>query len=145
MRTHNDNDETHVRLFPGKRPTDLGVTNGRLKPTPASPNAVSSQAQDAQHAITPLAYNRTHEEAMQALIKIVESTPRTNIVRRTPDYVYAEYASALFGFVDDVEFYFPPDSKIIHVRSASRLGYRDFGVNRARIEDVRRWLAASGA
>jgi len=134
-----------LRLFPGKRPNDLGVADGRLRPVPASPNAVSSQALDAQHMIAPLVYNRTQQEAMQTLIKIIESTPRTHIVTRASDYLYAEYTSALLGFVDDVEFYFAPDAKIIHVRSASRLGYRDFGVNRARIEDVRRWLAASGA
>ncbi|HTT36099.1 MAG TPA: DUF1499 domain-containing protein [Burkholderiales bacterium] len=132
-------------LFSGKRPTDLGVDNGRLKPMPASPNAVSSQAPDAQHAIAPLAYSRTREEAMQALIQIIESTPRAHIVTRESDYLYVEYTSALMRFVDDVEFYFPPDAKSIHVRSASRLGYRDFGVNRARIEDIRRWLTASGA
>jgi uncharacterized protein (DUF1499 family) len=137
--------ETTLRLFSGKRPNDLGVTNGRLKPAPNSPNAVSSQAQDPGHAIAPLLYNRTRDQAMQALVKIIESTPRTRIVTRTQDYVYAEYTSAVMGFVDDVEFYFEPGSQTIQVRSASRLGYRDFGVNRARIEDIRRWLAASGA
>ena len=132
-------------LFSGKRPSDLGVTGGRLKPAPDSPNAVSSQAQDPRHTIAPLAYNRAREEAMQALVKVIESTPRTHIVTRRSDYLYAEYTSAVMGFVDDVEFYFLPDANLIHVRSASRLGHRDFGVNRARIEDIRRWLAASGA
>jgi uncharacterized protein (DUF1499 family) len=130
-------------LFSGKRPDDLGVKNGRLKPPPSSPNAVSSQAQDAVHAIAPLTYAGTPDRAMQALVKIIEATPRTRIISRTHDYIHAEYETALMGFVDDVEFWFEP--KTIHVRSASRLGYSDFGVNRARIEDIRRRFASSGA
>ena len=132
-------------LFSGRRPNDLGVKNGRLKPPPSSPNAVSSQAQDAGHAIAPLSYTSSPERAMEALVKIIVATPRTRIISRTNDSVYAEYASALMGFVDDVEFWFEPNAKIIHVRSASRLGYSDFGVNRARIEDIRRKFGTSGA
>ncbi len=131
-------------LFTGKRPTDLGVKDGRLKPVPDSPNAVGSQARSGYHAIAPLTYASARERAMPALIQIVAGTPRTRIVTQSPDYLYAEYTSALMGFVDDVEFWFEPGAKLIHVRSASRLGYSDFGVNRARIEDVRRRLAAAG-
>jgi uncharacterized protein (DUF1499 family) len=132
-------------LFSGKRPSDLGVKNGRLKPPPSSPNAVSSQAQDALHAVAPLIYGSSPERAMDLLVKIIEGTRGTRIIARTVDYVYAEYESALMGFVDDVEFWFEPNAKIIHVRSASRLGHGDFGVNRARIEDVRRKLVAGGS
>jgi uncharacterized protein (DUF1499 family) len=131
--------------FSGKRPDDLGVKNGRLKPPPTSPNAVSSQAQDAGHAIAPLTYAGTRDRAMEALVKIIEATPRTRIVSRSPDYIYAEYQSALMGFVDDVELWFEPNTKTIQVRSASRLGHSDFGVNRARIEDIRRRFASAGA
>jgi uncharacterized protein (DUF1499 family) len=131
-------------LFSGKRPADLGVKNGNLKAPPSSPNAVSSQATDG-HQIAPLAYNGSREQAMKALKAIVESTPNTRIVETKPDYLYAEYASALIGFVDDVEFYFPPNGKIIHERSASRLGYSDLGVNRKRIEAIRARLAQAGA
>ena len=131
--------------FSGRRPDDLGVKNGRLKPPATSPNAVSSQAQDARHAIAPLTYTGTRERAMEALVKIIETTPRTRIVSRSQDYIYAEYQSALMGFVDDVEFWFEPGAKTIQVRSASRLGYSDFGVNRARVEDIRRRFAAAGA
>ena len=131
-------------LFSGKRPDDLGAKDGRLKPPPRSPNAVSSQAQDASHAIAPLSYGGSPADAMDALVSIIKSTPRTRIIARTNDYVYAEYQSALMGFVDDVEFWVEPNAKVIHVRSASRLGYSDFGVNRARIEDIRRKLAVSG-
>jgi uncharacterized protein (DUF1499 family) len=134
-----------MRILPGKRPTDLGVSNGRLKPAPQSPNAVSSQADDVQHRIAPLTYRTTAAQARTALVKIIEGTPRTKIITQSADYLYAEYESALFGFVDDVELHFEPGSKVIQVRSASRVGHSDFGVNRARIEDIRRRLLESGA
>jgi uncharacterized protein (DUF1499 family) len=131
-------------LFSGKRPNDLGVRNGLLKPVPASPNAVSSQATGGYHQIAPLRYNGTSEPAMAALKSVIESTPRTSIVEERADYLYAEFTSKLIGYVDDVEVYFPPNEPLIHVRSASRLGYRDFGVNRKRIEDIRAKLTAAG-
>ena len=132
-------------LFSGKRPTDLGVRDGKLKPPPTSPNCVSSQAQDTTHAIAPLAYKGTAEAALKAVAEIVRATPRTRIISQTNDYLYAEYETALMGYVDDVEFWLPPDAKFIHVRSASRLGHSDLGLNRKRIEDIRQRLAADGA
>jgi len=131
-------------ILSGRRPSDLGVRNGNLKAMPSSPNAVSSQATDA-HQIEPLAYKGAQEQAMKALKAIIEGAPNTRIVETKPDYLYVEYASQLLGFVDDVEFYFPPNAKIIHVRSASRLGYSDLGVNRKRIEAIRAGLVQAGA
>jgi uncharacterized protein (DUF1499 family) len=131
-------------LLSGKRPADLGVRNGNLKAAPSSPNAVSSQATDA-HRIAPLVYQGSPQQAMKSLRTIAESTPHTRIVEAKADYLYVEYASSLLGFVDDVEFYFPPGANVIHVRSASRLGYSDLGVNRKRIEEVRARLARDSA
>ena len=131
-------------LLSGKRPTDLGVRNGNLKAPPSSPNAVSSQATGGYHQIAPLAYKGSPEQAMKGLKTLIESTPNTRFVEMKPDYLYAEYASALMGFVDDVEFYFPPNGKIIHVRSASRLGHSDLGVNRKRVEALRARLVQAG-
>jgi uncharacterized protein (DUF1499 family) len=132
-------------LLSGKRPAGLGVRNGNLKAAPASPNAVSSQSASDYHRIAPLAYKGSLEQAMKALKAIIDSTPNTLVVETKPDYLYAEYTSALLGFVDDVEFYFPPNANIIHARSASRLGHSDFGVNRKRIEAIRARLAQAGA
>ena len=132
-------------ILSGKRPANLGVRKGNLKAMPSSPNAVSSQTSDGSHKIGPLAYKGTQEQAMKALKAIVEATPNTRIVETKPDYLYAEYASSLLGFIDDVEFFFPPGARIIHVRSASRLGYSDLGVNRKRIEAIRAKLVQSGA
>jgi len=132
-------------LLSGTRPHGLGVKNGKLKPAPSSPNAVSSQSTDKTHAIAPLAYAGTREEVIRKLRSIIGDTPRARIVEETPDYLYVEYESALLGFVDDVEFYMPAYEKAIQVRSASRVGYSDFGVNRKRIEDIRAKLQQAGA
>lgn len=126
---------------PGTRPTNLGANGGMLAPCPASPNCVNDRATDDGHRIAPLTYAGPRADAMAKLAAIVEATPRARIVSRTDDYLNAEYTSALWRFVDDVEFLFDPDGRTIHVRSASRVGYGDLGVNRKRIEDVRERLA----
>lgn len=120
--------------FSFKRPTNLGVKNGLLAPCRRSPNCVSSQADpaDREHYIAPL------KASMEDVRKAVEALPRTRIVLAHPNYLHAEFRSRLLGFVDDVEFFF--DGAAVQVRSASRLGRRDFGVNRARIERLRRML-----
>ena len=134
-------------VFAGTRPSYLGVTDGRLAKAKRTPNCVSSQADasDAGHYIAPIKFTGTAVEAMATLRKIVDSTARTLVVRHEPNYLYAEYKSKLLGFVDDVEFLASEQEGVIHVRSASRLGRRDFGVNRERIESIREQFAAAQA
>lgn len=124
-------------MFAGKRPQNLGYATGRLAPCKTSPNCVASQAdpKDEEHYIAPIALKG--KNAIAAVRKAVESMPRTTIVQVEPDYLYAEFRSKLMGFVDDVEFLADPAGGVVHVRSASRLGRRDFGVNRERIEQLR--------
>ncbi|MFN6515937.1 MAG: DUF1499 domain-containing protein [Nostoc sp. CreGUA01] len=124
-------------IFAGKRPNNLGVSNGKLAPCPNSPNCVSSQSTDTVHQIAPLTFTSTPEQAIANLKKIIESLPRTKIISESPDYLYAEFKSALLGFVDDVEFYLDKNANVMQVRSASRLGQSDLGVNRKRIETIR--------
>ncbi len=131
-------------VFTGERPTDLGTTDGHLQPCPASPNCVVSQGADEDHSITPLRYKRDRETARETLLALLEKQPRTEVVQQTPDYIEVEFTSRLMGFVDDAEFYFPPNEKVIHVRSAARLGESDLGVNRRRIEQFRFALAELG-
>jgi uncharacterized protein (DUF1499 family) len=126
-----------IMIFAGKRPNNLGVNNGNLAPCPNSPNCVSSQSTDAVHQIAPLTFTSTPEQAFANLKSIIQSLPRTQIVTESPDYLYAEFKSALMGFVDDVEFYLDRNANVIQVRSASRLGQSDLGVNRQRIETIR--------
>ncbi len=119
----------------GKRPSNLGVQGGKLARCPNKPNCVSSQANDPGHVIAPLAFDGAPAQAMHRLADIVKALPRTTIIEQTDVYLYAECATALMGFVDDVEFYC--DGTLIHARSASRLGYSDFKVNRKRLESIR--------
>ncbi|MBD3318159.1 MAG: DUF1499 domain-containing protein, partial [Chitinivibrionales bacterium] len=87
-------------------------------------------------------YQGSGEQAMRRLVNVIESMKRTNIVTRTNDYLYVEFTTAFWRFVDDVEFSFDHDGKTIHFRSASRLGKSDLGVNRKRMEEVRRRFRA---
>jgi len=111
----------------------------RLAPCPDSPNCVSSYAQDDVHAIEPLPMP-ADQDATGALRRIVESFPRTTIVTVDGDYLHATFASRIFRFVDDVEFLVDRDAGVVHVRSASRVGYGDMGVNRRRVEEIRSLL-----
>lgn len=72
--------------------------------------------------------------------KVIESMERTTIIEQTDNYLYAEFKSKLMGYVDDVEFYLDPNENVIHVRSASRLGKSDLGVNRKRVEEIKEKL-----
>jgi len=129
-----------------KDPDILGVDGGRLAPCKRTPNCVSSQADpsDRVHYVTPLRRFGDTRAAIAAVRAAVAALPRTRIVREDADYLRAEFRSRWMGFVDDVEFLFVPAEGAIHVRSASRLGRRDFGVNRTRIEAIRGMLANSG-
>jgi len=127
----------------GTRPANLGVKNGVLSPCPVSPNCVSTQAQDGKHSIVPLTYTSSREEAMEKLKGVISSMERAKIITATDDYIHAEFTSALFRFKDDVEFLIDDSAKTIHFRSASRLGYSDLGVNRKRMEEIRRRFTSS--
>ena len=127
-----------------KRPGNLGVRDGRLAPCKRSPNCVSSQADrsDAEHFIAPIPFKGTALEALVAAKRAIESMERASIVREERGYIYAEFRSKLLGFVDDVELLYDEKAGAFHVRSASRLGRRDFGVNRKRIEALRALIQA---
>ncbi len=132
-------------MFAGKRPSNLGVTDGRLAAPRRSPNCVSSQTDpaDAEHSIAPIKFTGGAADAIATLRKIVDGGERTFVVKHDSNYLYAEFKSKLFGFVDDVEFFASEKDGVIHVRSASRLGRRDFGVNRERVESIRERFAAA--
>jgi uncharacterized protein (DUF1499 family) len=124
-------------VFSSTRPENLGLHGGKLTPCPDKPNCVHSAETDPRHAIAPLAFTGNPDEAMQTLHTIISRMKRTQVITRQVDYLYVEVASKLLGFVDDVEFALDRQAQCIQVRSASRLGYGDFGVNRKRIETIR--------
>jgi uncharacterized protein (DUF1499 family) len=122
--------ETHAEGRSADRPD-------KFSSCPDSPNCVSSQSADNAHFIEPLHFTASTADARQKLIDILENSKRVQLTKIEMDYIHAEFRSSIFRFVDDVEFYFSPEEKIIHVKSASRSGYYDFGVNRRRIERLR--------
>lgn len=126
-------------MFAGKRPDYLGVKDGRLARPRSTPNCVSSQADaaDAEHHVAPIRFKGSALEAVAAARKAVEGMRGATVMRHEGNYLYAEFKSKLLGFVDDVEFTYDDKAAVLHVRSASRLGRRDYGVNRARVEALR--------
>jgi len=123
----------------GKMP-ELGINNGRLMECPKTPNCLNSQAKDDEHFIQPILFIGTPQDAQIRLLKILNEWKRTKIIVAQDNYIRAEFVSKVFRFVDDVEFYFPETETkeiAIHIRSASRVGHSDFGVNRKRIEQIR--------
>lgn len=127
----------------GRRPQNLGATDGRLAPCPRKPNCVSSQATDRKHAVEPIRFSGDPTAAMSKLREVVEGM-QGKVVEAEGDYLYAEFSSRIFGFVDDFELLCDREAGVVHVRSASRVGYGDLGVNRRRVEEVRRRFGAAG-
>ena len=109
----------------------------KFPPCPNSPNCVSTQSTDKARFIEPLHYVGSLAVARQKIISILKNTKRMLLVKVETNYIHAEFRSLIFQFVDDAEFYFPPEKTIIHVKSASRKGYYDFGANRRRVERLR--------
>lgn len=132
-------------LLAGTPPTDLGVRDGRLAPCPETPNCVSSQAADDGHRIAPIAFRGSASDAIAKLAGVVAAQDGATIVKRSGTYLYATFATPIMGFVDDVEFVVDPARGAIDVRSASRLGHSDLGVNRKRVEGLRAAFAEAGA
>ncbi|MGD9723707.1 MAG: DUF1499 domain-containing protein [Pirellulales bacterium] len=126
-----------VRNLLATRPRTLGVVDGRLRPCPATPNCVCTQDTDAEHAIAPLKFSGTPAEAVTRLKAALATLPRTSIVAERSDYLHVEFTTRLMRYVDDVEFLVDAAGKVIHFRSASRIGYSDLGTNRRRMEAVR--------
>ena len=133
-------------LFSGKRPAGLGFQDAKFRAEPSwKSNWVSSTAprDDAAHYIAPIEIARDRAKAWAALDAAITGTPGATVVQRHPGYLHVEFASRRLGFVDDAEFAMDQNGKRIHVRSAARLGVRDFNVNRERLERLRAAVAAA--
>ncbi len=137
-------------LLAGNAPGDLGVRDGKFKRPSKTPNSVSSQADlwpdDTQREdarIAPLPLRGDGPATIAKLKALVEATRGAKVVESRPDYVYAQFTTRLMKFTDDVEFWFDPAAGAVQVRSSSRVGRKDFGVNRERVEGLRRKLAAA--
>lgn len=130
--------------FSGKRPPNLGVFDGRLTRCPTTPNCVCSDATDKDHRIEPLVLAVSANQAWSAVHRALSTLPRVHIVTDGADYLHAECESVIFGFVDDLELHLRSSEGVIAVRSASRLGRSDLGVNRRRVDRIRAMLTRFG-
>ena len=118
-------------------PDNLGLKNQLLSPCPGTPNCVSSQEKNSQHRIQPITFEGSLELAKERLHRVINSIRGTRIITQDFLYWHVEFTTQLLRFIDDVDFCFDESQSLIHVRSASRQGYWDLGVNRRRVETIR--------
>ena len=112
------------------------LVNGMLRLCPGTPNCVSSESTNPMFQIAPLAFTGSPEQVW-ATLKIVIKEQGGTVHDEGKEYLWSTFTVPLFGFVDDVEFRLSATEGVIHVRSASRLGISDLGVNRGRVEQLR--------
>lgn len=117
-------------------PNNLGIHNGQLAECPSTPNCVSTTATRESQRMDPIPFDGTADEARARLLEILAAQPRTKIITKQPTYLHAECTTALFRFVDDIEFLIDEKKKVIQFRSASRTGHSDLGENRRRMEQI---------
>jgi len=123
------------------KPATLGVVDGKLAPCPSAPHCVSSQ-KDGIHGVKPIHYAMSLAQARKRLVAIIRDMPGAEVMTESNDYVRAEFTSKRFKYVDDLEIYFDDRDKLAHFRSSSRTGYWDLGVNRRRVEEIRKQFFA---
>jgi uncharacterized protein (DUF1499 family) len=114
----------------------LGATEDKLAPCPDSPNCVSTQSKSKRHTMEPLPYLQTREATRERILSILKGMKRMQIVKLTEFHIHVEFRTALWRFVDDVEFLLDDEERVVHFRSASRAGYYDFGLNRRRMKEI---------
>lgn len=123
----------------------LGVSNGQLSECPGSPNCVSSMTKLDDFTMEPIPFSDpegSSETELKKLQQAIENTfPRATLVDQKDNYLRYTFCTFVFRFVDDVEFLAVPDEKLIHFRSASRVGRSDLGLNRKRMAKIKRLMS----
>ncbi len=130
-------------VLAGRVPADLGPRDGTLAPCPDRPNCVSSLAHDAAHRVAPIPYSGDGQAALARLASMIADMPGATVVTRRDGYLHATFRSRIMGFVDDLEVLAVANRGVFELRSAARLGYRDFGVNRDRVTALAAAFAAA--
>lgn len=132
----------YVWSFTAGRPSNLGVSDGQLAPVPESPNAVSTQTDQESAEMEPLVVPASCTKPIDQAAGVLRGMGASEIVTQSSDYLHAEFTSSIFRFTDDVELYFDAATRLLHFRSASRIGHSDLGVNRERMETFSRRFGA---
>jgi len=117
---------------------NIGLIDQQLKDCPRSPNCVSTFAKDKKHAAVPWSYTGSIEETKMQVEKICRNYIGAELVAGGSNYLHYTFKTNLGGFLDDVEFYFDDENKLVHFRSASRVGYGDFGANKRRMKKLQK-------
>jgi uncharacterized protein (DUF1499 family) len=123
-----------MRVIENNTAPKLGVQNGQLKALGSRPNSVSTQTDQKSKLVSPIAFDIDAAQQMTKVKQAIEGMAGATIKQSSDDYLYAVFTSSLMRFKDDVEVYIDADDKLVHFRSASRVGYSDLGVNRKRYE-----------
>lgn len=118
-------------------PSNLGVKEGRLSPLPDSPNAVSSQTNQVGKRVEPFPFSGGLEQTKALVKQAAADFGGAQILAEKPDYLHLVFTVPFIPFKDDVEFFFSEQERVVHYRSASRVGYSDLGVNQKRYERLR--------
>ena len=118
-------------------PKNIGVENGKLAQIPNKPNAVSSQTDEEDKKVEALEFKVNLEDSKEKLLKSIQDYGNAKIIKNEKNYIYAIFTTGKMKYHDDVEFYFDENAKLIHFRSASRIGYSDMGLNRERYNKLR--------
>lgn len=108
-----------------------------IKDCPESPNCVSTKATKDTHYVEPIHFNKTPEDFKKFVEQILIKFPRTKLAHLENNYAHIEFTSLIFRFTDDVELFFDPAESKIHIRSASRIGHSDMGVNKKRVLKIK--------
>ena len=132
-----------TRTFPPSKPETVGLRDNSLQNCGSKPNCVCSLQNDSVHGIAPFQIRENVNSSMEKLSKIIQSMNGARIISSQDGYLYAEFKTSFFGFIDDVEFHVNESANRIEVRSASRLGYSDLGLNRSRLESIRKKYLAN--
>ena len=124
----------------GSVPDSIGIRNNKLAECPDSPNCVSSQSEKESHFMTSWKYKDSMDLVYNEMIEFFKKKNDVKIIETRKNYIWLTFTIPVMGFVDDVEFYFPENEKVIHFRSASRVGYSDLGVNKNRMNQLKKDL-----
>lgn len=122
----------------GRTTSACGLRDGHLLDCPAAPRCVATGASRPARRVAPIGYPGERAEVHAILIGVLRSWPRTEIVTVRADYIHAVQKTRWLGFADDLECHLPAAERLVHLRSAARSGWYDFGVNRDRVERLRR-------
>jgi uncharacterized protein (DUF1499 family) len=134
-----------MNIVGGARPKDLGLSEGKLRPCPnGSRNCVASETPEPARRVASIRLSVDPARALERIAEVIAEMPRAKVVTQNDAYLHAEFTSLVFRFVDDLELRLDRDTKSVHVRSASRVGKGDLGVNRRRVEELEQRLRAAG-